>query len=53
MYMGDRAQTLWEEINPGNVLKGIVVFDIPRNAEPTSLELHDSMFSGGVTVSLK
>lgn len=52
MYMGDRAQTLWEEINPGNVLKGVVVFDVPKNAEPTSLELHDSMFSDGVTVSL-
>jgi hypothetical protein len=52
MYL-DNAQTLWEEINPGNTLNGIVVFDVPKNAVPTSLELHDSMFSAGVKVSLK
>jgi hypothetical protein len=51
MYMDD-AQTLWEEINPGNSINGVVVFDVPKNAVPTSIELHDSMFSDGVTVSL-
>lgn len=53
MYMGDKAQTLWEEINPGNSINGVVVFDVPKNAVPTSIELHDSMFSEGVEVSLK
>jgi hypothetical protein len=53
MYMGDKAQTLWEEINPGNSINGVVVFDVPKNAVPTSIELHDSMFSDGVKVSLK
>jgi len=43
---------LMEQINPGNSVKGIVVFDIPKNVEPTQIELHDSMFSGGVTVRL-
>lgn len=52
MYMDD-AQTLWEEINPGNSINGVVVFDVPKNAVPESIELHDSMFSDGVTVSLK
>lgn len=48
----DNAQTLWEEINPGNSINGVVVFDVPKNAVPESIELHDSMFSDGVTVSL-
>lgn len=46
------AESFFEEINPGNSLTGIVVFDIPADATPASLELHDSAFSGGVTVAL-
>jgi Domain of unknown function (DUF4352) len=48
----DEAQSFYEEINPGNSLTGVVVFDIPVDAVPASLELHDSAFSGGVTVAL-
>ena len=48
----DEAQSLYEEINPGNSLTGTVVFDIPADAVPAALELHDSAFSGGVTVTL-
>ncbi|UNX53887.1 DUF4352 domain-containing protein [Georgenia sp. TF02-10] len=44
--------TFVNEINPGNTVTGTIVFDIPVDAVPTSLELHDSAFSGGVTVSL-
>ncbi|MFF4419727.1 DUF4352 domain-containing protein [Streptomyces sp. NPDC001549] len=33
-------------------LDGIVVFDIPRGADPVRIELHDSLFSGGTTVDL-
>ncbi|WP_241249808.1 DUF4352 domain-containing protein [Rhodococcus sp. X156] len=40
------------EINPGNSVQGTLVFDIPKDAVPTTLELHDSVFSGGVTVRL-
>ena len=44
---------LWlDAITPGNSMDGILVYDIPQDAVPTSLELHDSLFSGGVTVSL-
>lgn len=44
---------LWlDEINPGNSVSGVLLYDIPTDATPTSLELHDSMFSGGVTISL-
>lgn len=45
---------LWiNEINPGNSVKGTLVFDMPEGAIPVAIELHDSMFSGGVTVSLQ
>jgi hypothetical protein len=40
------------EINPGNSVKGTLVYDMPKGSKPTSIELHDSMFSGGVNVSL-
>ncbi|MFH5821580.1 DUF4352 domain-containing protein [Georgenia sp. AZ-5] len=40
------------EINPGNSVSGTLVFDLPVDAVPASIELHDSMFSGGVSVSL-
>lgn len=51
IYLDD-AQTFLEQINPGNAVNGIVVFDIPKNAKPAKIELHDSLFSGGVTVEL-
>ena len=52
MYLED-SSSLYEEINPGNTLNSKVVFDVPAGTAPTSIELHDSAFSGGVTVSLQ
>jgi hypothetical protein len=52
IYLEDSA-SLFEEINPGNSLNSKVVFDVPAGTTPTSIELHDSAFSGGVTVSLQ
>ncbi|MBY3555788.1 DUF4352 domain-containing protein [Modestobacter lapidis] len=52
IYLEDSA-SLYEEINPGNALNSKVVFDVPAGTAPTSIELHDSMFSGGVTVNLQ
>lgn len=49
----DGAETFLNDINPGNSVDATVVFDIPADAEPAAIELHDSMFSGGVTVSLE
>lgn len=51
IYLED-SQSLYEEINPGNSVQGVVVFDIPKDATPASIELHDSAFSGGVAVEL-
>ncbi|GAA2724009.1 DUF4352 domain-containing protein [Actinocorallia aurantiaca] len=51
IYLKD-SKSLFEEINPGNTVKGVIVYDIPKNVRPTTIELHDSLFSGGVRVSL-
>lgn len=48
----DQSQSFLNEINPGNAVNGIVVFDIPKDAQPTRIELHDSPFSAGVSVAL-
>lgn len=39
-------------INPGNSVDAQLLFDVPEDFQPGSIELHDSMMSGGVTVSL-
>jgi hypothetical protein len=49
----DESKSFLNEINPGNTVKGIIVFDIPKDVTPVKLELHDSLFSSGVTVNLK
>ncbi|WP_138997023.1 DUF4352 domain-containing protein [Rhodococcus zopfii] len=49
----DTDVAFWDEINPGNTVTMPVVFDMPTGAVPDGIELHDSMFSGGVTVSLR
>ncbi len=49
-----KSNDLWmSEINPGNTASGTLIFDMPAGSAPASLELHDSAFSGGVTVSLR
>ncbi|MXP22979.1 DUF4352 domain-containing protein [Gordonia sp. HNM0687] len=44
---------VWDNINPGNAVDVQVIYDMPVDAVPASIELHDSMFSGGVAVSLR
>ena len=48
----DTAKLMFENINPGNSIKGYVYFDVPKGTKVSKLELHDSMFSGGITVRL-
>ncbi|HEX3963328.1 MAG TPA: DUF4352 domain-containing protein [Trebonia sp.] len=40
------------DINPGNTVKGQIAFDMPTGTKAVKAELHDSAFSGGVTVNL-
>ena len=49
----DESNSFLEEINPGNTVKGKLVYDMPKNATPDTIELHGDMFSEGVTVSLE
>lgn len=52
IYNDTDDRTIFEEINPGNTLSGVIVFDVPNGAEIVRAEMHDSAFSGGVSVSL-
>jgi hypothetical protein len=52
IIMGKESNAFLKDINPGNGVKGILIFDVPKGVKLKSLELHDSMFSGGVTVPL-
>lgn len=48
----DSVNVFYTDINPGLSLQGAIVFDIPADAAPDSIELHDDLLSHGVTVSL-
>ncbi|MPQ96560.1 DUF4352 domain-containing protein [Modestobacter sp. I12A-02628] len=52
IYLAD-SSSLYSEINPGNTLNSKIIFDVPAGTTPTAIELHDSAFSGGVTVNLQ
>lgn len=52
LYVNDDQQVLFNEINPGNQVKGTIVFDIPKGQRLARLELHDSSWSGGVSVTV-
>ncbi|APA97278.1 Non-specific serine/threonine protein kinase [Nocardia seriolae] len=45
--------SLYANLNPGNSITAQVVFDLPADSLPDHIVLHDSMFSGGATVSLR
>jgi hypothetical protein len=54
VYANDENQTFLEEINPGNQVKGMLVFDIPKKSEPAKLLLKAGVlgFSEGVIVDV-
>lgn len=41
------------DLNPGFTVSFKIPFDVPPGTVPAGIELHDSAFSGGVTVALK
>ena len=43
----------FNDINPGNTVRGELAFDMPARLKAVKAELHDSAFSGGVTVNLR
>lgn len=46
------GDAFWSEINPGNSIEGEIVFDVSEGANLAEAQLHDSLFSEGVRVSL-
>jgi len=48
-----RDQTIWDKIQPGQQVRGTMVFDIPKDVTATALELHDGIASGGATVRIR
>lgn len=48
-----KSSSFLENINPGNSVKGSIVFDVPKGKTLDRIALHDSMFSGGVEVQLR
>lgn len=53
LYANPSSSFFVTDINPGNSMSGVLIYDMPKTAVPTSIVLHDSMLSGGVTVNLK
>lgn len=53
LVIPENENSFLEEINPGNTIDVVVVYDIAKDQELTAVVLYDSLFSGGVTVSLK
>jgi Domain of unknown function (DUF4352) len=51
MYMNTDVDVMGQ-INPGNSIQMKLPFDVPPDSRFTMLELHDSMFSGGVKLAL-
>jgi hypothetical protein len=51
MYLPD-SQAFLNNINPGNHVDGVLVFDLPDEVAPTAIDLNDSLFSDGVRVRL-
>lgn len=53
LYANEDGGSFLEEINPGNSIKDVVVvYDIAPDQTLDAVQLFDSLFSGGVTVSL-
>ncbi len=48
----DGGGVFLNSINPGNTVQGLLAFDMPAGVRAVKAELHDSPFSGGVTVTL-
>lgn len=49
--LGD-SNAFLNTINPGNSVRGILLYDVPKAFTLKAIDLHDSPFSGGVTVAL-
>jgi hypothetical protein len=53
LYVNRDTKTFLARVAPGERVAGKIVFDVPKTATLTTLELHDSLLSGGVRVSCR
>jgi hypothetical protein len=53
IYADGHSNTFLNVITPGHQTTGKLMFDVPKSTKLTSMELHDSTFSGGVRVALR
>ncbi len=52
MYASPNSSSWYSDVNPGNSVEGIIVFDIPKDQIPVTAQLHDDAFSSGVKINL-
>ena len=52
LYANRDTQTFLQRLDRGERVAGKLVFDVPKAVKLTTLELHDSLLSGGITVTL-
>ncbi len=53
LYANPQGSTFLNQINPGNSVSGVLVFDLPKDKTPVYAQLHDSPLSNGVKISLQ
>lgn len=53
IFANKDSSTFLEEINPGNTVKGKLVFDVPQGTKLSSVVLHESAYTAGIRVPLK
>jgi hypothetical protein len=47
------TDTFLNSLNPGNSITAVVLIDVPAAQQLDTVELHDSLFSTGTSVSVK
>lgn len=52
-YANEKDVTFLQQINPGNQVNGILVFDVPKGTKLTAVVLHESFYTAGVRVPMK
>jgi hypothetical protein len=53
LYANHDTETFLEKLEPGERVAGKLVFDVPKTVKLTTVELHDSLLSGGVKITLR
>jgi hypothetical protein len=52
LYVNRNTTTFLQKLKPGDRVAGRLVFDVPKKVKPAVLELHDSLLSRGVKITV-